>query len=471
MPRDLFNHLQKKHILVVGMGMTGLALAGFLGEKAERVTLVDSDPTKGSSPEAGKIRQMGMDVEVGPHRPALFLDSDLILISPGVPHDMAPIKRAMETGVPVMGEIEFAGRYIREPVVAVTGTNGKTTTTALLGEMLARSGIKPFVGGNIGNPLIGYVQNREQADVVVVEVSSFQLDTIDTFCPEVAVLLNITQDHEDRYDSFESYARSKGRIFLNQTEKDTAVLNGLDETVRSVSRGIRSRPVFFNAGPDSKFGAIVKGGSIEVSLPAEQAKGYSNNGAMRGKTALKAVFNFSKSGPTPLHLSQNAAAACLAALAAGGRRSGIQSALDAFTGLPHRLEIVATRKGVSFVNDSKATNVDATVKALDSFDTPIVLILGGLDKGGRFRLLRSGIKQRVKQIILLGESAKRLKSTLGDLCPVIFAGDMEQAVVEADRSASPGDVVLLSPACSSFDMYDNYRQRGDRFRWAVEHLR
>lgn len=459
MHRDLFTRFQQKNILVVGLGMTGLALAGYLARTAARVTISDSDPAKGKGPAAEKIRKMGMNVEVGPHQPALFSESDLILISPGVPHDMVPIQRARELGVPVMGEIEFASHYIPEPIVAVTGTNGKTTTTALLGEMLTHSGMDVFVGGNIGNPLIGYVHNGDKKDVVVIEVSSFQLDTIDRFHPAIAVLLNITQDHEDRYDSFESYARSKSRIFLNQTGKDIAVLNGMDETVRSMSRSIPGKRLFFNADFNSEYGGFVEGDTIHICMPSN------------GKPAFKTVFDLSKAGQMPAHQSQNATAACLAALLSGGRSNGIQSALNTFSGLPHRLEQVATIDGVCFVNDSKATNVDATIKAIDSFDAPIVLILGGLDKGGNFRALRDGIRRRVKQIILMGESAKRLESVLGDLRPSTRVGDMDEAIDSATQSAQTGDVVLLSPACSSFDMYDNYQQRGDRFREVVEDLR
>jgi UDP-N-acetylmuramoylalanine--D-glutamate ligase len=436
-----------------------------------RVKITDIASEKGIGPFADKIRQMGMEMELGPHRPELFLESDLILISPGVPHDMEPILRAKEKGVTVMGEMELACRYIKEPIVAVTGTNGKTTTTALLGEMLNRSGIKPFVGGNIGKPLIGYVQKGEKADIIVAEVSSFQLDTIDTFCPKIAVLLNITDDHQDRYDNFLSYARSKGRVFLNQTEEDIAILNSADPTVRSISRGIRSQRLFFNADFESENGSLVKNDRIHVSLPPELQGRMKNNGSLDSKTDEGDFFDLSESRAMAGHQYQNASAACLAALAAGGIKEGIQSALHDFPRLPHRLEEVATINGIVFVNDSKATNVDATVNAINSFDAPIVLILGGLDKGGNFHELRDGVRQRVKVIVLMGESSKRFKATLGDLCPAIEVHDMEEAVFEANQSAAPRDVVLLSPACSSFDMYENYAQRGDLFRQLVRDLR
>ncbi len=470
MQRNSETSLQQKKFLIVGLGITGFTLACFLKQLGARVKITDTASEEDIGPFGEKIRNMDISMELGPHRPELFLESDFILISPGVPHDIGPILSAREKGVTVMGEIEFASRYIKEPIVAVTGTNGKTTTTELLGDMLNRSGIKPFVGGNIGKPLIGYVQKGEKADIIVAEVSSFQLDTIDTFCPKIAVLLNITDDHQDRYDGFLSYAQSKGRVFLNQTEKDIAVLNSVDPTVRSISRGIKSQRLFFNADFESENGAFVKNDRIHISLPRKIQGGMTNNGSLEGIEDGEDIFDLSESLAMAGHQYQNASAACLAALAAGGNKKGIQSALDNFPQLPHRLEMVATIDGILFVNDSKATNVDATVKAINSFDAPIVLILGGLDKGGHFNELRDGVRQRVKVIVLIGESSKRFKATLGDLAKSIEANNMEEAVFKANQSAAPGDVVLLSPACSSFDMYKNYAQRGDLFRKAVRDL-
>jgi UDP-N-acetylmuramoylalanine--D-glutamate ligase len=324
----------------------------------------------------------------------------------------------------------------------VTGTNGKTTTTTLLGEMLKNSGQKVFVGGNIGNPLIDYVDKGEKAEVIVAEVSSFQLDTIDTFRPKVAVALNITEDHLDRYSDFAAYARAKARIFENQKESDVAVFNGLDPFIGSICKNIKSKklPFYNQSVNDAEINTFFKSLDFSsINLPGK-------------------------------HNLENAYAASLAALTIGGSLEGIQSALSNFKGLPHRLEYVATINGVSFFNDSKATNVNAVARALETFSKPIILIMGGRDKGGNFQTLRDLVRRCVKKLIVLGEAKEDILFALGDITSTKRASSMEDAVLSAYHAAARGDVVLLSPACASFDMYAGYAQRGENFCRAVGKL-
>lgn len=450
--------LANKNILIVGLGRTGVAAAQFAHNRGATVTVTDIAREKELGSYAQTVREMGIRVELGQHRMKTFETSDLILLSPGVSHTIRPIKRAKDKGITVLGEIEFAFKFIREPIIAITGTNGKTTTTALLGKMLAISGFKTFVGGNIGNPLIGYVNKGENAEIIVVEVSSFQLDTIDSFRPKVGVLLNITEDHLDRYSNLQAYAKSKGRIFENQQENDTAVLNGSDPLVRSVCHHIKSRKMPFfnhiNSHMEIKEGAILNNERIIIHT---KEKGES-------------TLDLSSTNLLGRHNLENAAAASVAALVAGGKLQGVQTALNEFTGLPHRLEYVATINDTRYYNDSKATNVHSAMKAIETFSKPVILIMGGRDKGSNFRLLQDLIRRHVKKLIIMGEARKNIQSALDHITPTQIAGTLEDAVFEAYMATEPGDVVLLSPACSSFDMYSDYTERGDSFCELVNHL-
>lgn len=436
--------LKNKNILVVGLGVTGVATARFLINRGASVTVSDQKKEQETGPEEPLIREPGIRMELGPHRIETFERADLIVVSPGVPHTILPIRRAKEQGIPVIGEIELASRFITEPIVAVTGTNGKTTTTTLLGKMLEDSGFKVFVGGNIGKPLIAYADREEKAEIVVVEVSSFQLDTIGTFRANVAVLLNITEDHMDRYPDLNAYTKSKARIFNNQQYNDTAVLNGSDPVVRSLSRNILSRKVFFRS---KKEGVAISDESI-----------------ISQENMSQLLADFKLPGK---HNMENAAAASLAALTAGGTFEGVRTSLRKFKGLPHRLEYIDTLNGVDFFDDSKATNVDSVAKALETFKRPVVLIMGGRNKGSKFHTLRDLIGRHTKKLIVIGEAKEDIKAELGDIKPVETANSMEDAVFKAYNAAKPGDIVLLSPACASFDMYNSYAQRGEDFCKAV----
>jgi UDP-N-acetylmuramoylalanine--D-glutamate ligase len=416
---------------------------------------------------AAMAHKLDVIMELGKHDIKTFERADLIVISPGVPHTIPPIQKAIAKGVPIVGEFELAARYIREPVIAVSGTNGKTTTTTLLGTMLENSGFKVFVGGNIGNPLIDYADKKGTADVVVAEVSSFQLDTMDTFRPRVGVLLNITDDHLDRYPDVKSYARSKGRLFENQQQSDCAVLNGSDPIISSITKDLHARKLFFchqeNSQVKDRATALISRGD-----PSAQA-----NITIRMKEHQKISLHLSATNFPGRHNLENAAAASLAAVAVGGTPEGVQSALNDFKGLPHRIEYIATIDDVRFFDDSKATNVDAVIRALETFGEPIVLIMGGRDKGADFSKLLEPIRQHIKKLILMGEAKHKIKSVLEDACreSAKTASTMEDAVISAYHAASPGDIVLLSPACSSFDMYSSYAERGEDFRRVIGNLK
>ena len=443
-------NIKDKRTLVVGLGRTGLALARFLKSKAARVTVTDTATKEALKNNIQSLRDMEIRMELGQHQAASFKEADLILLSPGVPHTLDPIQKAVDKGIPVLGELEFASRFIDQPMAAVTGTNGKTTTTAMLGEMLNRSGIGVFVGGNIGNPLIGYVDNGQPAQAAVIEISSFQLDTIDTFKPRVAVLLNISEDHLDRYPDFNSYVASKGKIFQNQTPEDIAIINWKDDRSRQIAKGIRSTVWYVNA-PAESHGAVIRKDRIVFDTP---------------RTGI-VDLNRSEVRLSGRHNLENVAAACLAAFAMGGTLDGCRSALTDFTGLPHRQEVVAVIGGVRYVNDSKATNVDAVLKALASYEDPVILILGGKDKGGDFKKLIPLIQEKTKQVILSGEAAGTIAGALGQEIRTESFPTLATAVNRAREVAAPGNVVLLSPGCTSFDQYESYEERGEDFRKIV----
>jgi UDP-N-acetylmuramoylalanine--D-glutamate ligase len=458
--------LYQKNILIVGLGVSGVSAARFARNSGGIVTVTDIAEEDALSAYLPEIRNMGVKTELGQHHIETFENADLIIVSPGVPHTILPIKRAGEKGIPILGELELASRYIREPIVAVSGTNGKTTTTRLLGRMLENSGFRVFTGGNIGNPLIDYAGMRKKTDIVVAEVSSFQLDTIDTFRPRVSVLLNISEDHLDRYVNFESYVRSKGRIFKNQTESDTAVINGSDPYISSISKTIRARQLpFYHQG-------YVDGRHREYARIKKRDGQHTPGIEIFTTENTEGFLDVSKVNLLGRHNMENAAAAALATLAAGGNMEGIQSALNDFKGLSHRLEFVKIINGVHFYDDSKGTNIDAVARALEVFDTPVVLIMGGRDKGGDYKHLREPVRQHARKLIVMGEAGNTIKSALENACQesIQTASEMEDAVRSAYLSAAPGDVVLLSPGCSSFDMYKSYAHRGEAFCRAVENL-
>jgi UDP-N-acetylmuramoylalanine--D-glutamate ligase len=457
--------LENKKVLVVGLAKTGLATARFLKNQGAKTIVADIMTEGQLGPYAKEARALGISLELGPHRQETFTSCDVIIVSPGVPVSTPALESARRKGIEVIGEIELAARYIMEPIVAITGTNGKTTTTTLVGEMLKASGIEVYVGGNIGEPLIAYVDKGMRAEVIVAEISSFQLDTTKTFCPRVGVLLNITEDHLDRYVDFEGYVRSKGKLFANQKISDVAILNQADDSIRSLVPSIQAAKFYFNikedcSGPEdicrdaSVYGTRINDRQMICLLPEKGA-------------VVLSLEDFKARG---LHNLENAAAASLASLMVGADISGIQRVLNTFEGMRHRLEYIRTVKGISYYNDSKATNVGAVARALESFDVPVILIMGGRDKGGSYSLLEKFIPGRVKRLIVMGEAREKIMSALGPLTSSKGATDLEEAVRVAAKGASRGDSVLLSPGCSSFDMFSDYAERGEAFRRIVEKL-
>ena len=450
--------LRNKRILVVGLGRTGVATARFLANRAAQVTVTDRAPAETLSAAVAELNNLGVQLKLGGHDSGDFEAAELVVLSPGVPHTLTVLEPAWAKGVPVIGEMELASRFIREPILAVTGTNGKTTTTELIGDMLKKSAKRVFVGGNIGTPLIAYADGiHPRADVVVAEVSSFQLDTTAAFRPQTAVVLNITDDHLDRYPSFAAYAESKWRIFENQAYTDAAILNAKDATVTALAnkRPPRATRHLFTDQAIAQ-GAQILNDKI-VLFDAGRQSGS---------------FNLEKTGLIGPHNRENAAAACLAARLHGATDTGMQEAIDQFKGLAHRLETVGTVRGIRFINDSKATNVDAVKRALECFDKPVILIMGGQNKKGDFNQLKPRVRQQVKSLVAVGEARDEIVTALaGDPEKgILEAESLQEAVEKAFTAAVSGDTVLLSPACASFDMFDNYAQRGDRFREIVERL-
>jgi UDP-N-acetylmuramoylalanine--D-glutamate ligase len=462
--------LANKTIIVVGLGETGIAVARFLNKRGATVIVSDQAAEETLGPRVQRIHEMGIAMELGRHRSQTFEKADLVVLSPGVSHTIEPVLRAKAHGVPVIGEIELASRFIKEPIIAITGTNGKTTTTEILGSMLVSSGFNVFVGGNIGNPLIRYLDGEQKADFIVAEISSFQLDTIDAFRPRISVLLNITVDHLDRYPSFDAYAASKIRIFKNQQPSDLAVLNGSNPLVRSLTEPLKSIKLYYGSLNSGELGAVNNGTRIRFRF--KESKRQDNKGPLAHLASCDQRFlNVSDFKLIGRHNLENAAAAALAALAAGASPETVQEALNRYQGAAHRLEHIDSLHGVDFFNDSKATNVDAVIRAVESFSKPVVLIMGGLDKGSNFQALREVLPRHAKKLIVMGKAATRIKSALGDTIPTTSAVSMADAVKQAYRVVSPDNVILLSPGCASFDMYDNYVQRGEDFKKTVQNFK
>jgi UDP-N-acetylmuramoylalanine--D-glutamate ligase len=446
-------NLTGKKVLVVGLAKTGLATVKFLKAKGSVVSTTEERSREEMKGALQELEGMDITMEWGGHRKGTFLRQDLIVVSPGVDLAIEPIQEAMNKGVRVISEIELACRFIESPLVAVTGTNGKTTTTLLLGEMLKESGKRVGVGGNVGEPLILFADGRNSWEVLVVEISSFQLEAIESFRPRVAVLLNITEDHLDRYARYADYIRAKARIFENMTAEDVAVLNRDDPVVMELADRVPAREIFFSLKETLKEGAFSNGKNITLRLAGEKEE-YSLVTA-----SLKGVHNV-----------ENMMAAITAARLSGCSKKAVETVLRRFEGLEHRVEFVREIDGVRYYNDSKGTNVGSVVKSLQGFSDPVILIAGGKDKNGDLNPLKEWVQQRVKRLILIGEAKERMARELGGLTDTIFAPTLEEAVLLAHRSAKRGEVVLLSPACSSFDMFKDYKERGRTFKEAVRRI-
>jgi UDP-N-acetylmuramoylalanine--D-glutamate ligase len=459
--------LAGKRVTVLGLARSGVAAARLLQAKRAHVTVADAKEEAALAEALSHLDRHRIAVKLGGGYESAVNGAELIVVSPGVPSDLPAVSEARRRGIKVVGELELASWFLSQPIVAITGTNGKSTTTTLVGRILAQSGKRPFVGGNLGTPLSHAVLGSARSDAgsydhVVAEVSSFQLETIDRFHPRVAALLNITTDHLDRYPSLEGYIAAKARIFMNQSTADYAVLNADDDHVRKlgdrVAKTFQARTFWFTTRqsglPSGLDGAYVEGDRVVVRLA-----GHTQVVCGRDEIRVLGTHNLS-----------NSLAATMIGVLCDCPLHAIRETLQTFPGLEHALEFVRERGGVRFVNDSKGTNVDATLKALESFSAPIVLIAGGRDKGGDFIRLRDSVCRHARHVILIGEAAPRIAEALSGFRDISKAASFKEAVEVAARRAAPGDVVLLSPACASFDWYRNYGERGDDFARAVREL-
>src|ERR1700716_962263 len=445
--------LRNKRVLVVGLGKSGVASALFLKAHGARVTVSDTKTGDELHNEIPVLLDHGITVETGGHGERTFRGQDLIVVSPGAPVDAPPLLQARSVGGEIIGEIELAAQFLPGPIVAITGSNGKTTTTALIGEVLTAGGFPALVGGNIGTPAISLVEHAKPDSVIVLEVSSFQLETICTFRPKVAVVLNVTPDHLDRHRTFEAYTDAKARIFENQQGEDYAVLNADDPTCVAMAARTKAQVFWFSRQKEVKQGAWVLDGNILFRDGTQQREIM-----LVSEIPLKGAHN----------LENVLAAVCVGALM-GCAPEKIRQAVRDFKAVEHRLEYVATIRGVDYYNDSKATNVDATIKALESFPANIHLILGGKDKGSDYTLLNDLLRQRVKRVYTIGAAAAKIESQIKNV-EVVHAETLENALRKANALAEPGDVGLLAPACASFDQFKNYEHRGQVFKEIVRTL-
>ena len=446
--------LDDKRVLVVGLGTSGVAAALFLQARGAHVTVSDAKPQDQLGQEIPLLLDHGIAVETGGHGERTFRGQDFIVVSPGVPVDSPPLVQARALGESVIGEIELACRFLPKNIVAITGSNGKTTTTTLAGEIVAAGGFSTVVGGNIGTPAISLVERTTAETVVVLEVSSFQLETIQTFRPKIAVVLNITPDHLDRHHTFAAYTDAKARVFENQQADDFAVLNADDPTCASLAGRTRAQVFWFSRKAEVKQGAYVREGRVLFRDEAGQREIM-----LVSEIPLKGAHN----------VENTLAAICVGALM-GCDTEPIRKAVQDFKAVEHRLEYVATIRGVEYYNDSKATNVDATIKALESFPANIHLILGGKDKDSDYTLLNGLLRQRVKRVYTIGAAAEKIESQIKSAAEVDRAGTLETALKRASATAEAGDVVLLAPACASFDQFKNYEHRGRAFKEVVKAL-
>lgn len=447
--------LKNKRVLVVGLGKSGIAAARFLKARGAQVTVSDIRPA-GLIAELPALLDAGIMVETGSHGLLTFRRQDLIVVSPGVPLNTPELSTARALGIPIVGEFELGAQFLEGQIVAITGSNGKTTTTTLIGEILKASGKPTLVGGNIGRPVVEMVAEASAETWSVLEVSSFQLETTQTFRPKIALVLNITPDHLDRHGSFEAYAAAKTRIAENQTAEDFLVLNAEDERTKLVAGKTHAQIYWFSPRRQVKQGAFVHGESI-LFRAKEGAE-------------VEPIMPVSEIQLAGAHNVENVLAAVCAARLAGVEAQVIRQAVAGFHAVEHRLEFVRDLNGVRYFNDSKATNVDATAKAVEAFPGGIWLILGGKDKDSDYSTLSPLLKSRVKAVITIGSAAEKIESHLAGVVKIERAGIMERAVSWAREQAKSGDVVLLAPACSSFDQFENYEHRGRVFKELVRAL-
>jgi UDP-N-acetylmuramoylalanine--D-glutamate ligase len=457
------SELKGKRVLVVGLARCGVSLAHFLTKHGAEVTITDHKSKAELSATLEQVDGLPLKFELGGHSPKTFLQQDLVILSPGVPPTLKIFEYARSQGVKVTGEFEFATWFIREPVIAVTGTNGKSTVSKLIELFLKESGIEAWLGGNFGAPLIEYVNQETKAKTVIAEVSSFQLEHMEKFVPLNIVFTNISENHLDRYRSMDEYIGAKRRVFMNTNQATTSILNADDNQVVELARDPlvqRGRIFYFSRKPSLEPQIMNIGGAVNIKKEIRVRTGpeieyyTTDNVKMRGRHAI-----------------ENIMAAILAAREHGASHDAIQNVIESYGGMPHRLEYVRKVGGVEFFNDSKATNVAAVSKALDAFDENVILIMGGKDTNLNYAPLRNAVKAKVKSLILVGEAKERINRDLGDFSETFLIGTFEEAVLIAYQKSRIGDIVLLSPGASSFDMFDSYEERGNYFKEIVKKFR
>ncbi len=453
--------LRDKRVLVVGLARTGVAASLFCSARGAHVTATDRKTEADLAEAVVLLRAPGIRFALGGHEQPNLREQDLVVVSPGVPVNTPVLEEARKMGTPVWSEIELAWRFLRGKLIAITGSNGKTTTTSLVAHILRTSGIPTLVGGNIGVPLLSLVESSTEATVTVAEISSFQLENVDEFRPAIGVLLNLTPDHLDRHASFDEYAGTKMRMFENQSHRDAAILNADDpEVSRRMPHG--PRLYWFSRKQRVAAGAFLLGEEIVF-----RADGDETQLLRRSDIALRGEHNV-----------ENVLAACAAAFLVGAPIAGIAAGVKSFPGVEHRLEFVGDVAGVQFYNDSKATNVDAALKAIEAFPKPqassekgrLIVILGGKDKGSPYTPLRDPLAARARDVLLIGAATEKIAADLEGAAPLERAGTLDRAVQIARNRAKIGDIVLLAPACASFDQFENYEQRGRVFKELVAKL-
>ena len=445
--------LRNKRVLVVGLARTGLATALFCAARGARVTATDARSEKELADSIAPLRKAGVGLEFGGHRQELIRDADLIIPSPGVPADAPLLQSARAKGVTIWSEVELASRFLKGRLIGITGSNGKTTTTSLIEHILRSAGFSTILAGNIGTPLISCVDKASDKSVTVAELSSFQLELIETLRPNISVFLNLTPDHLDRHHTLESYGAAKARIFENQTEADSAVLNADDPGTTPYAL-TKPQVYWFSRRQRVVQGAFVKENEI----------------LFRRDGVEEPVLQLTDIPLAGAHNVENVLAAVAATRLAGAEAAAIAKGVRSFAGVEHRLEFVAEIGGVRFYNDSKATNVDATLKALDAFPGRILIILGGKDKGSDYTLLQAPLREKAILALLIGAAAGKIEKQIAGSVAIEQAGTIERAVETAAHAARAGDIVLLAPACASFDQFQNYEHRGRVFKELVQQL-
>lgn len=454
-----------KRVLIVGFGLSGVAVAKYMAKQGAKVTVTDMKQKSELAEAVNACADLKIEWELGKHNNKTFHTAELIVVSPGVPLNIKPLEEAREKLIPIMSEIELAITSIKEPVISITGTNGKTTTTALIGEMFAADEKRAYVGGNIGKPLLNYVTDGGKADVVVAELSSFQLELTDKLIPAVAVFTNLEEDHLDRYPSMEAYTNAKKRLLKACDKNSFVVLNYDNPNIAKFAEENQGKLLWF-----TKRDPMLVGGSF-----AEDFTGAYYNAAKKqiiakinGKEESYDLTQYRLFGE---HNKENLMAAICAARVLGVTAKAVQTVINTFKGVPHRLEFIRKKDGVFFFNDSKGTNVMSVKKSLESFTAnPVILIAGGKDKGMDFTPLVDLVKKKCKILILLGEAKEKINRAIGDFAETYLVGTFEEGVLLAYQKSRSGDIILLSPGCASYDMFRNYEERGEYFRKIVSQL-